>query len=180
MKNKIWIIAGLPTSGKSTLLSELAKNKTLKQFSFVDLDKSIEDSLSGTSNSSIKEFMLNFGVAEFRKLEALTLFNKIEGIIEQGQSAIIALGGGGLTWNTLMGLGQYEQVELVHLDVAWDEALERLKILKDRPLSQLLSEAQMAELFRQRQIILRSIEKIIDSRLKIEQQVEEFIKFIKN
>ncbi|CAM4363828.1 shikimate kinase [Cytophagaceae bacterium 50C-KIRBA] len=80
MRN-IYLI-GMPSSGKSTLGKELAKNLG---FSFTDMDKLIET----REQKTISEIFSNQGEAHFRELERKTLHG-----FQPDQSMVIATGGG--------------------------------------------------------------------------------------
>lgn len=80
MKN-IYLI-GMPSSGKSTLGKELAKNLG---FSFTDMDKLIET----REQKTISEIFSTQGETHFRELERKTLHG-----FQPDQSMVIATGGG--------------------------------------------------------------------------------------
>jgi shikimate kinase len=80
MKN-IYLV-GMPSSGKSTLGKELARNLG---YSFTDMDKLIET----REQKTISEIFSNYGEAHFRELEKKTLHG-----FQPDQSMVIATGGG--------------------------------------------------------------------------------------
>jgi shikimate kinase len=72
----------MPSSGKSTLGKELARNLG---YSFTDMDKLIET----REQKTISEIFSNYGEAHFRELEKKTLHG-----FQPDQSMVIATGGG--------------------------------------------------------------------------------------
>jgi shikimate kinase len=80
MKN-IYLV-GMPSSGKSTLGKELARNLG---YSFTDMDKLIET----REQKTVSEIFSNYGETHFRELEKKTLRG-----FQPNQSMVIATGGG--------------------------------------------------------------------------------------
>ena len=111
MKN-IYLV-GMPSSGKSTLGKELAKNIG---YSFMDMDKLIET----REQKTVSEIFSNFGEAHFREIEKKTLRG-----FQPDQSMVIATGGGIPCFNDNMDFIKQNGVS-VFLNVDVNDLAKRL------------------------------------------------------
>lgn len=150
MKN-IYLI-GMPSSGKSTLGKELARNLS---YTFTDMDKLIET----REQKTISEIFSNQGEAHFRELEKKTL----QGFLPD-QSMVIATGGGVPCFHDNMQFIKNNGVS-VFLNVELDDLAKRLYKAQgnNRPL---LDKSQSEE------AVIASIKKTYEERLPFYKQAD--------
>ena len=150
MKN-IYLV-GMPSSGKSTLGKELAKNIG---YSFMDMDKLIET----REQKTVSEIFSNFGEAHFREIEKKTLRG-----FQSDQSMVIATGGGVPCFNDNMDFIKANGVS-VFLNVDVNDLATRLYKAQgnNRPL---LDKTQSEE------VVIASIKKTFEERLPFYQQAD--------
>lgn len=150
MKN-IYLI-GMPSSGKSTLGKELAKNLG---FSFTDMDKLIET----REQKTISEIFSNQGEAYFRELERKTLHG-----FQPDQSMVIATGGGVPCFFDNMEYMKKNGIS-VFLNVELDDLAKRLYKAQgnNRPL---LDKSQSEE------AVIATIKKTFEERLPFYKQAD--------
>ena len=150
MKN-IYLI-GMPSSGKSTLGKELARNLS---YTFTDMDKLIET----REQKTISEIFSNQGEAHFRELEKKTLQG-----FQPDQSMVIATGGGVPCFHDNMQFIKNNGVS-VFLNVELDDLAKRLYKAQgnNRPL---LDKSQSEEAF------IASIKKTYEERLPFYKQAD--------
>lgn len=151
MKN-IYLI-GMPSSGKSTLGKELAKN--LSGYTFTDMDKLIET----REQKTISEIFSNQGEAHFRELERKTLRG-----FHQDQSMVIATGGGVPCFHENMDYIKQHGIS-IFLNVELDDLAKRLYKVQgnNRPL---LDKSQSEE------VVIASIKKTYEERLPFYKQAD--------
>jgi len=114
------VLIGFMGAGKTTVGWLLARHLGLP---FVDSDAVIEDA----EGLAVREIFETQGEAGFRRIEAAT----ITGLLD-GPDAVLAVGGGALTSPQVRTALAAHQVVL--LDVALDEALERVASDPGRPM----------------------------------------------
>lgn len=114
------VLIGFMGAGKTTVGRLLAEYLLIP---FIDSDQVIEAS----EGLTIREIFLTKGEAEFRRIEAVT----ITGLLA-GPDVVLALGGGALTTPEVRAALVAHQVVL--LDVAFEEALERVAADPARPM----------------------------------------------
>ena len=150
MKN-IYLI-GMPSSGKSTLGKELARNLG---YSFTDMDKLIET----REQKTISEIFSNQGEAHFRELEKKTLPG-----FQPDQSMVIATGGGVPCFHDNMQFIKNNGLS-VFLNVELDDLAKRLYKAQgnNRPL---LDKSQSEE------AVIASIKKTYEERLPFYKQAD--------
>jgi shikimate kinase len=150
MKN-IYLI-GMPSSGKSTLGKELARNLS---YTFTDMDKLIET----REQKTISEIFSNQGEAHFRELEKKTLLG-----FQPDQSMVIATGGGVPCFHDNMQFIKNNGVS-VFLNVELDDLAKRLYKAQgnNRPL---LDKSQSEE------AVIASIKKTYEERLPFYKQAD--------
>ena len=150
MKN-IYLI-GMPSSGKSTLGKELARNLS---YTFTDMDKLIET----REQKTISEIFSNQGEAHFRELEKKTL----QGFLPD-QSMVIATGGGVPCFHDNMQFIKNNGVS-VFLNVELDDLAKRMYKAQgnNRPL---LDKSQSEE------AVIASIKKTYEERLPFYKQAD--------
>jgi shikimate kinase len=150
MKN-IYLI-GMPSSGKSTLGKELARNLS---YTFADMDKLIET----REQKTISEIFSNQGEAHFRELEKKTLQG-----FQPDQSMVIATGGGVPCFHDNMQFIKNNGVS-VFLNVELDDLAKRLYKAQgnNRPL---LDKSQSEE------AVIASIKKTYEERLPFYKQAD--------
>ena len=150
MKN-IYLV-GMPSSGKSTLGKELAKNIG---YSFMDMDKLIET----REQKTVSEIFSNFGEAHFREIEKKTLRG-----FQPDQSMVIATGGGIPCFHDNMDFIKQNGVS-VFLNVDVNDLAKRLYKAQgnNRPL---LDKTQSEE------VVIASIKKTFEERLPFYQQAD--------
>lgn len=150
MKN-IYLI-GMPSSGKSTLGKELARNLS---YSFTDMDKLIET----REQKTISEIFSNQGEAHFRELEKKTLHG-----FQPDQSMVIATGGGVPCFHDNMQFIKNNGLS-VFLNVELDDLAKRLYKAQgnNRPL---LDKSQSEE------AVIASIKKTYEERLPFYKQAD--------
>jgi shikimate kinase len=143
MKN-IYLV-GMPSSGKSTLGKELARNLG---YSFTDMDKLIET----REQKTISEIFSNYGEAHFRELEKKTLHG-----FQPDQSMVIATGGGVPCFHDNMEFIKANGVS-IFLNVDVNDLAKRLYKAQgnNRPL---LDKTQSEE------VVIESIKKTFQERL---------------
>lgn len=143
MKN-IYLV-GMPSSGKSTLGKELARNLG---YSFTDMDKLIET----REQKTVSEIFSNYGEAHFRELEKKTLNG-----FQPDQSMVIATGGGVPCFNDNMEFIKANGVS-IFLNVDVNDLAKRLYKAQgnNRPL---LDKTQSEE------VVIESIKKTFAERL---------------
>ena len=151
MKN-IYLI-GMPSSGKSTLGKELAKN--LPGYTFTDMDKLIET----REQKTISEIFSNYGEAHFRELERKTLRG-----FHPDQSMVIATGGGVPCFHENMDYIKQNGISIL-LNVELDDLAKRLYKVQgnNRPL---LDKSQSEE------VVIASIKKTYEERLPFYKQAD--------
>ena len=151
MKN-IYLI-GMPSSGKSTLGKELAKN--LPGYTFTDMDKLIET----REQKTISEIFSNQGEALFRELERKTLRG-----FHADQSMVIATGGGVPCFHENMDYIKQHGIS-IFLNVELDDLAKRLYKVQgnNRPL---LDKSQSEE------VVIASIKKTYEERLPYYKQAD--------
>lgn len=151
MKN-IYLI-GMPSSGKSTLGKELAKN--LPGYTFTDMDKLIET----REQKTISEIFSNQGEAHFRELERKTLRG-----FHADQSMVIATGGGVPCFHENMDYIKQHGIS-IFLNVELDDLAKRLYKVQgnNRPL---LDKSQSEE------VVIASIKKTYEERLPFYKQAD--------
>jgi shikimate kinase len=151
MKN-IYLI-GMPSSGKSTLGKELAKN--LSGYTFTDMDKLIET----REQKTISEIFSNQGEAHFRELERKTLRG-----FHMDQSMVIATGGGVPCFHENMDYIKQHGIS-IFLNVELDDLAKRLYKVQgnNRPL---LDKSQSEE------VVIASIKKTYEERLPFYNQAD--------
>ncbi len=150
MKN-IYLV-GMPSSGKSTLGKELAKNIG---YSFMDMDKLIET----REQKTVSELFSNFGEAHFREIEKKTLLG-----FQADQSMVIATGGGVPCFNDNMDFIKDNGVS-VFLNVDVNDLATRLYKAQgnNRPL---LDKSQSEE------VVIATIKKTFEERLPFYQKAD--------
>lgn len=150
MKN-IYLV-GMPSSGKSTLGKELARNLG---YSFTDMDKLIET----REQKTVSEIFSNYGEAHFRELEKKTLRG-----FQPNQSMVIATGGGVPCFHENMEFIRENGVS-VFLNVDVSDLAKRLYKAQgnNRPL---LDKSQTEE------VVIASIKKTFEERLSFYQQAD--------
>ena len=150
MKN-IYLI-GMPSSGKSTLGKELARNLS---YTFTDMDKLIET----REQKTISEIFSNQGEAHFRELEKKTLQG-----FPPDQSMVIATGDGAPCFHDNMQFIKNNGVS-VFLNVELDDLAKRLYKAQgnNRPL---LDKSQSEE------AVIASIKKTYEERLPFYKQAD--------
>lgn len=114
------VLIGFMGAGKTTVGGLLAENLGMP---FVDSDDVIERS----EGLAVREIFETRGEAEFRRVETAT----VSGLLA-GPDVVLALGGGALTTPEVRAALIGHQVVL--LDVAFDEALERVAADPGRPM----------------------------------------------
>ena len=114
------VLVGFMGAGKTTVGRLLATHLGLR---FVDSDKVIEE----TEGLAVREIFETQGEAAFRQIETET----ITGLLD-GPDAVLAVGGGALTSAGVRTALAGHRVVL--LDVALDEALERVASDPGRPM----------------------------------------------
>ncbi|MHA8066612.1 shikimate kinase [Aquirufa sp. ROCK2-A2] len=151
MKN-IYLI-GMPSSGKSTLGKELAKN--LPGYTFTDMDKLIET----REQKTISEIFSNQGEAHFRELERKTLRG-----FHADQSMVIATGGGVPCFHDNIDYIKQHGIS-IFLNVELDDLAKRLYKVQgnNRPL---LDKSQSEE------VVIASIKKTYEERLPFYKQAD--------
>jgi shikimate kinase len=150
MKN-IYLV-GMPSSGKSTLGKELAKNIG---YSFMDMDKLIET----REQKTVSEIFSNFGETHFREIEKKTLRG-----FQADQSMVIATGGGVPCFNDNMEFIKENGVS-IFLNVDVNDLATRLYKAQgnNRPL---LDKSQSEE------VVIATIKKTFEERLPFYQQAD--------
>jgi shikimate kinase len=150
MKN-IYLV-GMPSSGKSTLGKELARNLG---YSFTDMDKLIET----REQKTVSEIFSNYGETHFRELEKKTLRG-----FQPNQSMVIATGGGVPCFNDNMDFIRENGVS-VFLNVDVNDLAKRLYKAQgnNRPL---LDKSQSED------VVIESIKKTFEERLSYYQQAD--------
>jgi shikimate kinase len=128
------VLIGFMGAGKTTVGGLLAEHLGMH---FVDSDEVIQES----EGFSVREIFEARGEAEFRRVEAAT----ISGLLA-GPDVVLALGGGALTTQQVRSALIGHQVVL--LDVAFDEALERVAADPGRPM---LHQPDLSGLYDRRQ-----------------------------
>lgn len=141
---------GMPSSGKSTLGRQLAKELN---YDFIDLDKKIETS----EGKKITEIFTLEGEEYFRKLESEQLKK-----IELNDKLVIATGGGTPCFNNNMAVIKQNGIS-VFLDVKPNKLEERMRNSKknNRPLFALESDS-----------LLETLVKTYESRIDIYNQAD--------
>ena len=121
-KNKLNItLCGMMGSGKSSLGKKIAKKIN---YSFIDIDKLIEDKM----NKSISDIFEQNGEQFFRKLEEdITIKNL------NTKKAVISLGGGSILNKSIRSSIKKNSIN-IYLEVKNDILINRLKNSKNRPL----------------------------------------------
>jgi shikimate kinase len=114
------VLIGFMGAGKTTVGLLLARHLGLP---FIDSDKVIEES----EGLAVREIFETEGEAAFRRIEEATITDLLD-----GPDAVLALGGGALTSPGVRTALAGHQVVL--LDVALDEALERVASDPGRPM----------------------------------------------
>ena len=145
-------LIGMPSSGKSTLGKELARNLS---YTFTDMDKLIET----REQKTISEIFSNQGEAHFRELEKKTLQG-----FQPDQSMVIATGGGVPCFHDNMQFIKNNGVS-VFLNVELDDLAKRLYKAQgnNRPL---LDKSQSEE------AVIASIKKTYEERLPFYKQAD--------
>ncbi len=114
------VLIGFMGAGKTTVGGLLAEHLGMP---FVDSDAVIEASVG----LAVREIFATRGEAEFRRVEAATITRLLA-----GPDVVLALGGGALTTPEVRAALVGHQVVL--LDVAFEEALERVASDPGRPM----------------------------------------------
>ena len=114
------VLIGFMGAGKTTVGRLLAEQLLMP---FIDSDQVIERS----EGLAVREIFATRGEADFRRIEAAT----ITGLLA-GPDVVLALGGGALTTPEVRAALAGHQVVL--LDVAFEEALERVAADPGRPM----------------------------------------------
>ncbi|MGV8908674.1 MAG: shikimate kinase [Propionicimonas sp.] len=114
------VLIGFMGAGKTTVGRLLATHLGL---SFVDSDKEIEEA----EGLTVREIFETQGEAGFRRIEEATIIDLLD-----GRDAVLAVGGGALTSPQVRTALADHRVVL--LDVALDEALERVASDPGRPM----------------------------------------------
>lgn len=114
------VLIGFMGAGKTTVGGLLAEHLGMP---FVDSDAVIEAS----EGLAVREIFATRGEAEFRRVEAATITRLLA-----GPDAVLAVGGGALTTAEVRAALLGHQVVL--LDVAFEEALERVASDPGRPM----------------------------------------------
>ena len=114
------VLIGFMGAGKTTIGQLLAEHLGLP---FIDSDEVIERA----EGMAVREIFEARGEAAFREIEAVTIVELLA-----GPDVVLALGGGALTSRNLAAALAGHQVVL--LDVAFDEAMERVAGDSRRPL----------------------------------------------
>jgi shikimate dehydrogenase len=138
-------LVGMPLSGKSTILSALAREATLPEGIWVaDADAEVEKA----AGAAIPEIFASEGEAGFRRRE----HDALEALTRAGH--VIACGGGALTRPENLAL--LKNSLIVHVDVSLDELKRRYREAKpgSRPL--LKTEADLEALYAKRLPVYRS------------------------
>ncbi len=151
MKN-IFLV-GMPSSGKSTLGKELAKNLG---YSFTDMDKLIET----REQKSINEIFASKGEDYFRELE-----KKILHTIQPNQSTVIATGGGVPCFHQNMDYIKENGIS-IFLNVDIDDLAKRIYKAQtnNRPLLNIAAESE--------ETIIGNIKKLYQDRLPFYKQAD--------
>lgn len=135
----IVVICGFMAAGKSTLLSQFPKEKT------IDLDQYILDSFPHYRN--LADLIDDKGMQGFRLIESLILASLLKG--NDSSNLIIALGGGALNSQSLNLVKSHGK--LIWLKTPLAECLERIKEQNSlRPLAKLSNE-ELEELYLERE-----------------------------
>ncbi|HEY3339687.1 MAG TPA: shikimate kinase [Propionicimonas sp.] len=114
------VLIGFMGAGKTTVGRLLAEHLLMP---FIDSDEVIER----TEGLAVREIFATRGEAEFRRIEAATVTRLLA-----GPDVVLALGGGALTTPEVRAALGAHQVVL--LDVAFEEALERVAADPGRPM----------------------------------------------
>jgi shikimate kinase len=128
------VLIGFMGAGKTTVGRLLAQHLLTP---FIDSDQVIEAS----EGMAVREIFATRGEAEFRRIEAATIRRLLA-----GPDVVLALGGGALT--TLEVRAALAGHQVVLLDVAFEEALERVASDPGRPM---LHKPNLSELYEGRQ-----------------------------
>jgi len=138
------VLIGFMGAGKTTVGGLLAEHLGMP---FVDSDEVIEASVG----LAVREIFETQGEAEFRRVEAAT----ITGLLA-GPDVVLALGGGALTTPGVRAALVDQQVVL--LDVAFGEALERVAADPGRPM---LHTPDLSGLYERRQDAYREAARVV-------------------
>ncbi len=128
------VLIGFMGAGKTTVGGLLAQHLGMP---FVDSDAVIE----AAEGLAVREIFATRGEAEFRRVEAATITR-----LMSGPDVVLAVGGGALTTATVRAALAGHQVVL--LDVAFEEALERVAADPGRPM---LHQPDLSGLYDRRQ-----------------------------
>ena len=128
------VLIGFMGAGKTTVGALLAEYLLIP---FIDSDEVIEAS----EGLAVREIFATKGEAEFRRIEAATITRLLA-----GPDVVLALGGGALT--TLDVRAALVGHQVVLLDVAFEEALERVAADPGRPM---LHQPDLSGLYDRRQ-----------------------------
>lgn len=135
----IIFLTGFMGVGKTTIGKQLAHELDAN---FVDLDEAIE----GRVQKTVSEIFNDHGEIAFRDLEEWELNNQIK----KAQSlTIIALGGGTIA-HRLNHRIMLSSGVIIYLKKEWNELVEGLKNLENRPLLLKMDEKQLLKLFNER------------------------------
>ncbi len=114
------VLIGFMGAGKTTVGALLGQQLLIP---FIDSDQVIERS----ERLAVREIFATRGEAEFRRIEAATILRLLS-----GPDVVLALGGGALTTSGVR--AALADHEVVLLDVAFEEALERVAADPGRPM----------------------------------------------
>ena len=128
------VLIGFMGAGKTTVGALLAEYLLIP---FIDSDEVIE----AFEGLAVREIFATRGEAEFRRIEAATITRLLA-----GPDVVLALGGGALT--TLDVRAALVGHQVVLLDVAFEEALERVAADPGRPM---LHQPDLSGLYDRRQ-----------------------------
>lgn len=117
-------LCGFMGSGKSTLIRELEG-----EIAVADLDDLIVDAIQKLSFKDIPSFVESEGWEKFREIEN----DQLSKYIKLNDNFVLALGGGAVTVKNI-DLMKASGVELLWLDVPFDECWKRIEGDKNRPL----------------------------------------------
>lgn len=151
MKN-IYLV-GMPSSGKSTLGKELARNLG---YSFTDMDKLIET----REQKSIADIFSNKGEEYFRELE-----KKVLNSIKPNESTVIATGGGVPCFHNNLEFIKENGIS-IFLNVDIDDLAKRIYKAQtnNRPLLNIATESE--------ETIIGNIKKLYEERLPFYKQAD--------
>jgi len=162
----IILICGFSGAGKSTLLKKL-QTSAPKSTVCADLDDLMEFFLNQQSKvpKKLGEHIQILEMERFRKIERMTLDN----FIKNNPEAILALGGGTLNDNNILGLKK--KAKILFIDVPFETCWERIKNDSNRPLVAQGMDV-MRKLYNDRRKVFKLADASISSDIKYEEMME--------